>query len=620
MTARYHVYVSPRGNVFMAEIATMVAASLEDLEHDVVFPAPGLPEHGSRCVNVVIAPHEFFPLQEGRTERSLLDAAAASVLIGVEQPGTSWFELSAHYASVARAVFDISTYAADELSRRGLDARHLQLGYHSSWDRWGGDETRYRPRDVLFLGSATARRDRYLAEAAPLLWDCSADLRLFEFPRPMSAPRGHFVAARTKWDLLASSRMLMNIHRNDVPYFEWVRVLEAVINGCLVISEHSRDYGPLVPGEHLVAVPPEMIGAYTASLLVDEPLRTELTTAAYDFVRTKLDFNETMAGVCDTLDRLAETPAAARRDAQAFQPPAPPRVPEPSSALQAALDTERVAWGRIKELLDSETATTQAIESMQARLRFGAVDHAEVIETSAWAGFTPDVTVLITSFNYVNFVSEAMASAMASEGIDAELIIVDDHSQDASVDTIRATMADNDWFPMMLVAKAANSGVGTARNLGFTRARADRVLVLDADNLIFPNTLAKLSAALDRTSEASFSYGIIAKTGQPGLLSHLPWDVERLVQDNYIDALAMIRKQAWEAVGGYDDYASLRGWEDWEFWLRMAADGREASFVPEFVAQYRIHGTSRQAIVNLHTAPLRDTFRARYPFLPWEDN
>lgn len=620
MTPRYHVYVSSSGNIFMTEIAALIAVSLSDLGYECVFPAPGLPEAGLGRVNVVVAPHEFFPLQAGITEAELLAAAAQSVTVGVEQPGTDWFELGTHYASVSRAVLDISQYAVEELRRRGLPAEHLQLGYHPSWDRWGGDPERPRRRDVAFLGSTAPRRERLLSEYAPLLWNRTTDVRLFEFPRPMSQPRANFVAGEAKWDFLASSRILLNIHRNEVPYFEWVRALEAVVNGAVLVSEVSSDYGPLRPGEHFVAAPAELLGAYAAALLLDPPLRSEISVAAYDFVRTKLEFNLAMAGICEGLDRLATTPAGSGVMPHPLRlndtPPAPPSQP----ALQAALETEFVARVRIKELLDSETDAIQTLESLQARLRFGSADHAEVSKTSAWDRCRPDVTVLITSYNYAHFVGEAIESAMASQDLAVEIIVVDDHSQDHSIEVIKAIMDGADWFPIMLLDKAANAGVGAARNLGFAEARADRVLVLDADNIVFPNCLAKLSAALDGEPATSFAYGIIAQIGEPGLISFLPWDVERLVLGNYIDALAMIRKPAWEDLGGYDDYSSQLGWEDYEFWLRMAGDHRGAAFVPEFVACYRIHANSRQTRVNLDTAPLLATFKSRYPFLPWEES
>lgn len=617
---RYHVYVSERGNVFMTEIAALLAASLTDLGHDTVYPAPGLPEGGHGRVNLVVAPHEFFTLQPDRREAELLAAAAASVTVGVEQPGTSWFDLGAHYASVARAILDISPFAVEELRRRGLEATHLQLGYHASWDRWGGDPSRPRSGDLLFLGSMTDRRECYLGMCAPFLWDRRCDFRLFEFPRPMSEPRAGFVVGEDKWELLAGNRILLNVHRNEVPYFEWVRVLEAVHNGCLVLSELSADYGPLEPGKHLVAAPPDTLGPYAASLLSDETLRAELSVAAYDLVRTKLELNQTMAGICEQLDRLAfptSRPSVAPLPVAA-PPPAEPPLRHPM--LQDAFETEVTARTLIKELLVSETDVAQSIESMQARLRFGSADHVETFTTSAWEGCCPDVSVLITSYDYAHFVSDAIASAMASQEVGAEIVIVDDHSWDDSVPAIRTVMAEADWFPIKLLAKAANSGVSATRNLGFSHARADRVMVLDADNLLFPTALAKLSGALSGSPEASFAYGMIAKFGQPGMASYLPWDVERLAQSPYIDAMAMIRKSAWQEVGGYDEYSGRSGWEDYEFWLRMAGDLRSGAFVRELVAMYRVHATSRQTMVDLDVESLKAEFKARYPFLPWRSD
>ncbi|MFZ0667399.1 MAG: hypothetical protein WAM97_16715, partial [Acidimicrobiales bacterium] len=130
MSPTYHVYVSDRGNVFMTEIAMLLSLALGDLGYETVYPAPGLPEPGPGRINLVVAPHEFFVLQPDLSELELLSAAGCSVCIGVEQPGTDWFELGTHYASAGPAVLDISHYATAELERRGLNATHLQLGYH----------------------------------------------------------------------------------------------------------------------------------------------------------------------------------------------------------------------------------------------------------------------------------------------------------------------------------------------------------------------------------------------------------------------------------------------------------------------------------------------------------
>lgn len=614
MIPRYHIYVSPLGNVFMAEIAAVVSAAISDLGYETVYPAPGLPEPGADRINLVVAPHEFFPLQLNRAEGELLKAAEASVVLSVEQPGTPWFELGARYASVSRHIIDISPYAVEELTRRGYEVSHLQFGYHRNWDRWGGDPTKLRPTDLVFLGASTKRREAILASVAELVWEYSSDIRLFEFDRPMNVAREHFVAGPDKHELLASARILLNIHRGDVPYFEWVRVLEAVVNGALVITELSTDYGPFVPGEHFVTAPVDLLAAQTSSILQDEELRLELVTNAYDFVRTELTLESSLKPICARIDELGVARSRPPAPLPAFAPTGLPSHP----VLEAALDVERTVRVRIKELLESETDLVQTVEALQARLVHGRPDHFDTFTTPTWSNFSPEVSVIITSYNYADFVLEAIRSVAASTGIRAELIIVDDHSLDDSLATISSCMNELSWLPVMLIARAANAGLGAARDLGVQHSRSDRVFMLDADNVIFPTCLKKLSAMLDSEPDAAFAYGIIARTGQPGLLSQFPWQIERLTKANYIDAMAMLRKKVLEEVGGYD--ASLRGWEDWELWLRIADHGYSAAFLPDFVGTYRVHGASLLQTVNVDVTAMLKDFRDRYHFFPWDES
>lgn len=613
MTFQYHLYVSDRGNVFMREIAALLAAAISDLGYSAIFPTRGLPEPAPNRANLVIAPHEFFPLQpDYYDDATLLRAAENSVILGVEQPGTEWFELGAHYSSAAPLVLDISSHAIRELRRRGLEPIHLQLGYHRSWDRWGGDPARARSTDVLFLGAMTDRRASILSQGAPILLDYAADIRLFEFRSPITQPRHNFVAFQEKWDLLASSRVLMNIHRNDEPYFEWVRALEAIANGCLVVSETSSDYGPLIPGDHLVVAPADAVCAHTAAVLADEALRVELTSTVYDFVRTNLDLPTLLAPLCAQIEELSQR--GVRRARRPAGPPISNGSNGPSNPLLSdAVDREMRVLTRVRHLIDNETKLIQHVEGLQALLVHGDAEHTLRTATSAWENFSPQVSVIITCYNYRDFVLEAMESAMCSDSVEVELIVVDDHSGDGSSETIAEAIATWSLFPILFLSRCANGGLSVARCQAIAESRADRIFILDADNRIFPTALRKLSAALDATPEAAFSYGLIAQLGEPGLVSAFPWDVTRLTVSNYIDAMAMIRRSVWEEFGGYDP--DLRGWEDYEFWLRLAAAGRSGAFVPDFVGQYRVHPGSMLETVN--TEPLMRRFRELYPFLPW---
>ena len=65
----------------------------------------------------------------------------------------------------------------------------------------------------------------------------------------------------------------------------------------------------------------------------------------------------------------------------------------------------------------------------------------------------------------------------------------------------------------------------------------------------------------------------------------------RLAGGNYIDAMALVAKSAWAAVGGYA-IIDPPGWEDYDFWCRFAERGLPGVKVAEVLAEYRVHQAS----------------------------
>ena len=273
----------------------------------------------------------------------------------------------------------------------------------------------------------------------------------------------------------------------------------------------------------------------------------------------------------------------------------------------------------VKNLMLASRRLQRTVEATLAELHHGEPGHIDTTTSAAWDGCVPEVSVVLPVYDYEHLVSDAIESVVRSGGAAVELIVVDDHSSDRSLAVARQHLVDHDWFPMMVVSKAANEGLSAARNTGFELARAERVFLLDADNVVYPNCLRLLADALD-TSDAAFAYGIVEQFGDGnGLVSCLPWDPARLVRGNYIDAMAMIRKDAWRRSGGFDPSVDARfgGWEDFDFWLHLAELGYEGRLVPQVVARYRKHAGSMLSTLNLETQTVFAEFRRRYPSLPW---
>ncbi len=227
-------------------------------------------------------------------------------------------------------------------------------------------------------------------------------------------------------------------------------------------------------------------------------------------------------------------------------------------------------------------------------------DHEVVYERRSHDRGDPAATVIVTLYNYEKYIEECLNSVYLQTAVELDLIVVDDRSKDGSVDRAAAWMRSHGrrFRRVLLVRNRVNRGLARARNRAFEIATTDYVFVLDADNSIYPRCVATLTDALDRCN-ASFAYCYLEKFGvESGLLSDRPWDLDALKSGNYIDAMALVRRSTWRDIGGYSTDMGAMGFEDYEFWLKIAERGGYGAHVPEILARYRVHF---QSMLNTET-------------------
>jgi sarcosine oxidase gamma subunit len=562
--------------------------------------------------NLVVAPHEFFVLSPA-SEPDRLRAAAASVCINTEQPGTPFFDLAMKYAACGPVVLDINRFSLDAVHRCGLAAVHLPLGCTPSMDVWGGEQ-RDRRTDLAFMSGRTPRREQFIAGAGGMLWEWRTDLRFFSWHRPIVGDAPSFAAGATKLAELADTRILLNVHRGDEPYFEWARVVEAIANGCVVASESSVGIEPLVPGEHFLMAPLEHLAEQAIALAFDEPRRLAMAEAAYKLTSTELSQSESLQGA------LTEAAVVAKRNSRSVgtrrsrRPK--PSGPPPGHMLDKTVSDLKAAYLAPVELSRSIEATISLVEH-------GDPDHLEVISTSTWPSFAAEVSVVIPVFNDGRRLAEAVRSVIAASG-DAgprtEVIIVDDHSTDDSREVAERLLDELDWFPVELVSRASSGGLPDACATGFNMARAANVFVLDATGVVYPTGLRRLRDHLVAApADVIAVYGIIERfdtTGSLGLTSHLPWDPDLLVHEAFINGMAMFRRDAWLELGHVAD-ARLFGWHDHDMWLSIAERGQRAELVRSIVGRRREPSEWMRKIGDVDRASTFVLLRERHPRLPW---
>lgn len=613
------VFVSGRGNVFMREIAEHLVEALVLTGQPGELVIDDLPDGADDPMeNLVVAPHEFFVLSPS-SEPDRLRAAAASICINTEQPGTPFFDLAMTYAARGPVVLDINRYSLGAVRRLGMAAVHLPLGCTPSMDAWGGDH-RERHIDIGFLSGRTPRREQFIAGAGGMLWEWRTDLRFFSWHRPILGGGPSFATGAAKFAALADTRILLNVHRGDEPYFEWARVVEAVANGCVVASETSVGIEPLVPGVHFLMAPLEYLAEQAIALAFDEPRRASMAEAAHRLTATTLSQGELLQKA------LTEASALAKRHARGDAGRRPARRPRRSKNASPTSSSDGLSKAArdLKSAYVAQLQLTRTIEGAISLVEHGDPDHVDVISTSTWQSCDPEVSVVIPLFNQGHYLIEAVHSVIAASGEGGprtELIIVDDHSTDESRRVAERLLDDVDWFPAVLVARAANGGLPVARNTGFARARAPYVFALDADNLLYPTGLRRLIDHLEAApSDVVAAYGILERfdtTGSLGLTSHLPWDPELLVQGAFIDAMALFRREAWLDLGGYSTAEGIYGWEDYDLWLSVAERGQRADLVRSIIGRYREQPGSMRKISDVDMASNFVTLRERHPRLPW---
>ncbi|MCG4258118.1 glycosyltransferase [Acetobacter senegalensis] len=233
-----------------------------------------------------------------------------------------------------------------------------------------------------------------------------------------------------------------------------------------------------------------------------------------------------------------------------------------------------------------------------------------------------EVSVVVTSYNYEHFILEGLESVVAQTLDMLDLIIVDDGSTDGSVPLILAWAAKHaSRFNRLLVLRSiSNAGLGGARNIGMAATETPYVMQLDADNRLAPTACERLIEAL-KTEGAAFAYPIIEQFGariHNGVLGNRPFQPLAFMPSNYIDAMAMVAKWAWAAVGGYYVQRDAMGWEDFDLWCNFAERGFVGVHVPEILAQYRRHTSSMTNAVTEtpdHKPQIVSLLEARHPWL-----
>jgi glycosyltransferase involved in cell wall biosynthesis len=214
------------------------------------------------------------------------------------------------------------------------------------------------------------------------------------------------------------------------------------------------------------------------------------------------------------------------------------------------------------------------------------------------------IVAIIPLYNGARWIEQSIRSVLAQTLMPDEFIVVDDGSTDdgagaAIVERLRQN------YPLITLLRKPNGGQSSARNFAAANSTSELIALLDQDDLWYPHHLEQLIKPFrdNLGIPLGWTYSnldIIDESGgcvQHAYLDTIPVNQPKrslaicLSQDMHVlPSGSLIAREAFEAVGGFDEH--LSGYEDDDLFLRIFRAGYDNVYLNERLCKWRLYSTS----------------------------
>lgn len=211
----------------------------------------------------------------------------------------------------------------------------------------------------------------------------------------------------------------------------------------------------------------------------------------------------------------------------------------------------------------------------------------------------PIVSVVLPFRNAEDTLGEAIGSIRTQTFTDLELVLFDDGSEDESYALAEAAEQQD---PRIRVMRSQHVGIVAALQQACRAASGAFIARMDADDVAAPQRLAKQYQLMDANPQAGLCGAQVSITGErvgSGLRRYEAWinsltSHEAMVRDLFVECPVphptfMMRRDAYEAVGGYQDHQWA---EDYDLCMRLVQAGYHLAKVDEPLLEWR-HSSGR---------------------------
>lgn len=196
----------------------------------------------------------------------------------------------------------------------------------------------------------------------------------------------------------------------------------------------------------------------------------------------------------------------------------------------------------------------------------------------------PTVSIISPCYNQEKYLADTIDSVLAQTYQNWEMIIVDDGSTDDSA-TIAQSYANKDNRIKYFYQR--NAGPSAARNKGVCKSKGKYLFFLDGDDIIDPIYLRIGVEHMENDASCACFFTAVQYFGGKSGIANVQYSgYKKQLCESSLWCCGFMRRCDFIDVGGFDE--KMKGFEDWEFYIRFLYQRGNVFVDPRPLFKYRI--------------------------------